>query len=233
MTFARLTAFLRLALRARTRAATGLVLAGAALSVLAACQPGDVGAPCNHGRIEPPQDKLVTFPALTCDDLLCVYAEEPQVPEGGCTTNAECNVMDPTVQRFECDPDTSTCRLSLQHVLARSMCSKRCETESDCEDGGIGEQVLAESTACQSGFTCASIQTLGELCCERLCVCRDDLNQATASQISADCEAGTQVGCCLEDDGATKKCVDEYPDACGGAPGGPCAPAPTTTTTGG
>src|SRR5688572_33249047 len=53
--------------------AAALLLAGGLL--LTACPQGDVGAPCNHGSVEPPSSKLVTFPALSCSDLLCVYGE--------------------------------------------------------------------------------------------------------------------------------------------------------------
>ena len=51
--------------------------------VLSACPKGDVGAPCNHGSVEPPESKLVTFPALSCNDLLCIYADEAKAPSGG------------------------------------------------------------------------------------------------------------------------------------------------------
>lgn len=187
---------------------------------LTACPKGDVGAPCNHGRIEPPESKLVTFPALSCDELLCVYADEEEAPAFNCTPNtpegdATCNEADPTKNRFECveSGESGACRLRNQYVLERSMCSKKCSSDSDCQSAGITQQVVVDDTACQSGFTCARIQTLGEFCCEKLCVCKDDLNQTAADDIELACAAGTQEGCCVAPAG--QEGVFVPPDACG------------------
>ncbi len=179
---------------------------------LSACPKGDVGAPCDHGRVQPPESKLVTFPALSCDELLCVYADETEPPAGNCSPgldgNALCNEADPMQNRFECvaQGDSGTCRLRNQYVLERSMCSKKCSSDADCQSAGITQQVVVDDTACQSGFTCARIQTLGEFCCEKLCVCNDDLNTAVAEEIEAACATNMQEGCCDQDD---------VPDACG------------------
>jgi hypothetical protein len=183
---------------------------------LSGCPKGDVGAPCNHGRVEPPESQLVTFPALSCDDLLCVYADETEPPAGSCTVGAggdqQCNESDITKQRFECvsaggDSNQGICRLRNQYVLERSMCSKKCGSDADCQSSGVTNQVVVDDTACGSGFKCARIQTLGEFCCEKLCVCEDDLGIGV-EDIQRDCAAGTQTGCC---DGS----VEPLPTACG------------------
>lgn len=180
---------------------------------LTACPKGDVGAPCNHGRINPPESKLVTFPALSCDELLCVYADEEEPPafncEPGPAGDATCNEADTTKTRFECvasaDGTSGACRLRNQYVLERSMCSKKCSSDADCQSAGITQQVVVDDTACQSGFACARIQTLGEFCCEKLCVCKDDLNQTASDDIEMACSLGQQEGCCDQ---------DPVPDAC-------------------
>jgi hypothetical protein len=191
---------------------------------LSACPKGDVGAPCNHGRIDAPESKLVTFPALSCDELLCVYADEAEAPEFNCqlgpTGDAACNT-DPSKNRFECyDPNTDDddttngkCRLRNAYVLERSMCSKKCSSDADCQSAGITQQVVVDDTACQSGFSCARIQTLGEFCCEKLCVCKDDLNQTAADDIEDACSLGMQEGCCVPSAGQEEGFVK--PDACG------------------
>lgn len=172
-------------------------LGAAAMLLTISCSRGDVGAPCNHGQVEPPESKLVTFPSLACDDLLCVYADEEEAPAGNCSDNLDC---DETNQgKFECikpDPNESTgvCKLKVDYVLERSMCSKKCSTDADCRDGGPTQQVVVEDTTCDRGFKCARIQTLGKFCCEKLCVCEDDLG--VTSDIDAKCSAGTQEGCC-------------------------------------
>lgn len=182
---------------------------------LSACPKGDVGAPCNHGRIEPPESKLVTFPALSCDELLCVYADETEPPAGACTVGAagdtNCNEADPSKARFECVGDGGegsggTCRLRNQYVLERSMCSKKCDSDADCQSAGITKQVVVDDTSCKSGFACARIQTLGEFCCEKLCVCKDDFSRTVADDIETKCSQSMQEGCCDQ---------DPVPDACG------------------
>jgi hypothetical protein len=187
---------------------------------LSACPKGDVGAPCNHGRIEPPESKLVTFPALSCDELLCVYADEEEAPAFGCEVgpagDQSCNEVDPSKNRFECVADSDgngSCKLRNQYVLERSMCSKKCSSDSDCQSAGITQQVVVDDTACESGFTCARIQTLGEFCCEKLCVCKDDLNQTAADDIEVACANNSQEGCCVPPSGQEDTFV--IPDACG------------------
>ena len=63
-------------LRSAAKLAGALLL----LPLLSACPQADLGAPCNHGSVEPPDSKLVTFPALSCNDLLCIYADESKAP---------------------------------------------------------------------------------------------------------------------------------------------------------
>ena len=174
---------------------------------LLGCPKGDVGSACNHGDVEPPESKLVTFPALSCDDLLCVYADEDEPPTGGCSDDSFCNPPG-SEAKFECvkpDPnDQGTCRLRVDYVLERSMCSKKCSSDNDCKDGGPTQQVVVDDSNCATGFSCARIQTLGKFCCEKLCVCNDDLGVTT--DIDAKCSAGTQEGCCDQ---------EMVPEACG------------------
>jgi hypothetical protein len=184
------------ALVTRTSRPARFLVAGLALAALASCAKGDVGAPCNHGKVEPPQSKLVTFPALSCNELLCVYADSDEPPETACTSADQCNVADPGVNRFTCDTEAGRCQLRIEYVLERSMCSKRCSSDADCKDGGPTEKVVVDNTKCASGFSCARIQTLGEFCCEKLCVCRDDLDDATVAEINMDCSTNMQQGCC-------------------------------------
>jgi hypothetical protein len=52
---------------------------------------------------------------------------------------------------------------------ARATCTARCDTNDDCE---------AETTSqCKSGFVCAVATQAGAFCCQKLCVCREDLVQ--------------------------------------------------------
>jgi hypothetical protein len=155
--------------------------------LLSACPKGDVGASCNHGDVQPPDSKVVTFPALSCNDLLCVYADDAKAPTKDCTGDVECNEADPEKNRFSCVE--GSCKLSSTYVLARSMCSRTCATDDDCKDGGIGDKVLAKETACEQGFQCVQIQKLGEFCCNKLCVCGDDLSAGAIDTLKKECDA--------------------------------------------
>lgn len=171
-------------------------LGTAALLSFTGCRKGDVGAPCNHGQVEPPESKLVTFPALACNDLLCVYADEDEASAEPCDENIDCDVSGEG--KFECvlpaDGGSGTCKLRVDYVLERSMCSKKCSSDEDCRDGGPTQKVVVDDTTCQRGFKCARIQTLGKFCCEKLCVCEDDLG--VTQDIDQECSMGTQAGCC-------------------------------------
>jgi len=191
------------------RRSAGLVGATALIGLLSACPKGDVGAPCNHGKVEPPQSDIVTFPALSCNELLCIYADSAEPPSDPCTTATECNVVEPGVDRFTCDTTTNRCELRIEYVLERSMCSKRCGSDDDCKDGGIGEKTVVENSSCGTGFACARIQKLGEFCCEKLCVCRDDLNIADTNELQLACQNSTQTGCCTDVDVPAPACGKE------------------------
>jgi hypothetical protein len=182
----------------------------ALFTIVGACVREDVGAPCNHGRIEPPESKLVTFPALSCDDLLCIYADDEETPAEPCNPgvdgNVQCNQANPNLNRFECvqtNQGGGICKLRIDYVLERSMCSKQCGNNDECKNGGVTQQIVVDDTECATGFECARIQSLGEFCCQKLCVCRDDLG---VNDLDQKCAAGTQEGCCDQ---------DPVPPACG------------------
>lgn len=170
------------------------------IPLLTACPKGDVGASCNHGDVQPPDSLVVTFPALSCNDLLCVYADSSKAPDDPCTNDAMCNAADSSKNRFQCQQ--GNCKLSSTYVLERSMCSRTCETSDDCKDGGIGKQVLAKETNCDTGFECVQIQKLGEFCCQKLCVCNDDLSAGTVETLKTECMAliDPATGECKSDD---------------------------------
>jgi hypothetical protein len=54
-----------------------------------------------------------------------------------------------------------------------ALCSARCESNADCEDGEIANPNDPSDTRCKTGFACMWPTTVGRLHCQRLCVCRD------------------------------------------------------------
>ena len=161
------------------------------------CEVSDLGAPCNHGPARPSETLVVTFPALACNDLVCVYADRKEPPVGPCERHADCNVPGDPAQPFRCDE--GRCEVATQHVLDRSMCSQFCDADADCRN-------VDEGSECKSGFACVPPQDLGDYCCQKMCICMDELDLASARIRAEQCEAGTHEGCCQK----TPK-----PDACG------------------
>jgi len=164
---------------------------GAALAVLCAvsCNRSDVGAPCQHAGGDVPTEPLISFPALACDQLLCVFGESYNAPADPCETDADCETLSGT-RDFLCDD--GHCVVAAQTVLQRSMCSATCESDADCADASDG-------TRCDTGFSCAPLMSLGDFCCQKVCVCRDGLDVAAAEDLEAACAEGDVPGCCDQD----------------------------------
>jgi hypothetical protein len=64
-------------------------------------------------------------------------------------------------------------------ISARALCTASCESDDDCD--------AAPTATCPSGFACAVPLTVGELCCKRLCTCRDGLD-AASPRMPASCD---------------------------------------------
>lgn len=158
------------------------------LAATAGCPTGDVGAPCSHGEATPTGTKMVTFPAVSCNDLICIYGDDKEPPESSCMSDADCNVDG--VSRYACN--NGECELSFNYFLERSMCSKRCSSDSDCENTGIttaNKPVADDITRCDGGFRCAVVARLGQFCCEKLCVCNDDIADAQVQALATECSS--------------------------------------------
>jgi hypothetical protein len=81
-----------------------------------------------------------------------VYGEHQTVPPDACETDLDCNSAASTTENvFECV--SSSCRLSLDYVLERSMCSKTCSTNDDCKNSSLSNRptVDDDETACETG----------------------------------------------------------------------------------
>lgn len=154
----------------------------------------DIGRPCDHGldAEHVPDSRLLTTPAPACGGDICLYADLSEAPLGECTSYAQCNAEGG--DRFVCELDSGTCRLGVEYFLTRSMCSAVCESDADCVADG--------DTNCMTGFSCTPMSSLGAACCQPVCVCNDDLDEASALQLAAECEDGSvPTGCCDEHPG--------------------------------
>ena len=147
------------------------IVAGLAPFALSGCKKGDVGAPCNHGDVRTPQSRSnVSFPIMDCNENLCVYKTDKVPDSQTCKRDEDCG--DSGV--FKCD--AGKCGVTPSFVLENSMCSRRCDSDADCKDGGPFDQVVYKDTSCKKGFVCQMLQVNGPLCCTKMCVCADQTN---------------------------------------------------------
>ena len=160
--------------------------------------PLGLGAPCDHQHPTRVDAKLMTVSHPECEGAVCLYADVRTVESIPCDTDADCGELGECVQ----DGDGGHCALSQAHVADRSMCSQVCDSDADCQTD--------EDTTCVSGFGCARMAALGELCCQRVCVCLDDL--AFTDELDTTCENGTAPGCCVDGEGQP---VEPPPAGCG------------------
>lgn len=162
----------------------------AALAVGPGCTRGDVGAPCDHGSTTPPQSLTVSFPAMSCNELVCLYGNESKPGVTECKKTEDCK--DP--ERFACNTATGTCELNTDFVLRNSMCSRPCSSESDCKNQGFNRYLHGE-TNCEGGFACRILQSKGSLCCEKLCVCKDYMDSEPSQDLLDQCKPENNKDC--------------------------------------
>lgn len=55
------------------------------------------------------------------------------------------------------------------------LCTAECSDDSDCDTDNIADKNNSSDLRCKAGFTCAMPLETGDLCCKKLCVCRDYL----------------------------------------------------------
>jgi hypothetical protein len=74
-------------------------------------------------------------------------------------------------------------------------CTAECSNDSDCQDG-LTRTPGKEATdkRCRKGFTCGVAFEVGQLCCKKLCVCRDFLPSGVL-QTPASCGANSTSQC--------------------------------------
>jgi hypothetical protein len=62
-------------------------------------------------------------------------------------------------------------------ATAGGLCTASCSSDDDCSDG----QTSTSADQCHTGFACLVATTVGDFCCQRLCVCRDFVDQSNPS----------------------------------------------------
>lgn len=117
-----------------------------------------------------PHSKLVQE-VSACTTGICVFPSD--------TTLAPCDGPEDCAgvpwQTGSCS-EFGVCNLDLEWVQGRSLCTQTCELDTDCPD----------ADACPGGFACQPVHKLEPYCCEKLCVCKDDV-PAEASTLAQEC----------------------------------------------
>jgi hypothetical protein len=74
-------------------------------------------------------------------------------------------------QAVECP--TRICLLPVADMTTNtsSLCTATCSSDDDCSDGETSSDKTSQQ--CKTGFTCIIPTTVGDFCCERMCVCKD------------------------------------------------------------
>jgi hypothetical protein len=90
----------------------------------------------------------------------------------GTTTSATINA-----QAVECPTRICLQPANEKSAMAGGLCTAGCSSDDDCADG----QTSAADGYCHSGFSCLVATTVGNFCCQRLCVCRDFVDTSLAN----------------------------------------------------
>ena len=115
---------------------------------------------------------FVTFGSSGCENKAIGRPCDPQAGDAGAgqaVVNAyalEC----PSRICLKAAPDN---RPEGSYPSPGSMCTAECSSDEDCEDGETGSK--SDRAKCKEGWSCAIPTVVGDLCCKKLCVCRDFL----------------------------------------------------------
>jgi hypothetical protein len=134
-----------------------------ALLLAGGCEDKGLGRPCSLGENIPADQGAYSVHASECQSHICV---KPAIQPGV------------VADSFDTGP----------------YCSFACSSDNDCESGQMRDRSDSNDKRCKTGFTCAvpfgasdSANKGGDLCCKRICLCRDFF--------SATVHPGTPAGC--------------------------------------
>lgn len=144
--------------------------------------PG-IGAPCDHGGRPLEGDFVIfTLNETGCAGGICLYVEDETPPTNFCSADADC--QQDSDDRFVCDIPKEYCIFDPAWKLERSQCSQFCESTADC--------VPDLSSVCAAGFSCEFVT--GQ-CCDKVCVCLDDITPESFDLPKMLCETDPPPEC--------------------------------------
>ncbi|SFE34415.1 hypothetical protein SAMN02745121_03929 [Nannocystis exedens] len=132
---------------------------------------GAYGSFCELVGAEPDLQRTVIVPQPACDGGICLL-----VSDGAplaCMTDVECA---DEAEGSVC-AGNGLCNLSPAFIEANARCTRACETDDDCP----------AVPGCADGLRCAPITLTGDLCCQRVCACKDHLSAVQANEAEVLC----------------------------------------------
>ena len=76
----------------------------------------------------------------------------------------------------------------------QAYCSASCSQDSDC-DGQLRNVKNGLDYRCESGFSCGIAFVKGKICCQKLCLCKDFLNEAVGAPTPIACQGSAAATC--------------------------------------
>ncbi len=138
----------------------------------AAPEPGAYGGSCElAGLMYPPLDTDVT-PQPACEGGICSLVQDDLKV---CQTDEQC-------PDSVCSGNTF-CELSPAFIAANSRCTRTCESVDDCPP----------MFGCQTGVTCTVLTISGDLCCVKMCACRDHISGILQAANQSTCVSEPEV----------------------------------------
>ncbi|WP_096331618.1 hypothetical protein [Nannocystis exedens] len=132
--------------------------------------PGEseYGAPCELAFDWPIEAKAVS-PQPDCEGGICLFMWDQAPP--WCADDSDCPAPWSTC-------DGGHCLLDQGFVAETSRCTQTCDADAECPD----------IPGCQTGVACVPVSSIGELCCAKICACRDHLSAGQTQQLEQQCQ---------------------------------------------
>ena len=143
-----------------------------------------IGAMCDHdGELDFEPGFHLSRDEAGCASGLCVYIPDGRVKPGACVVDSDCNIIDPERTDYVCSD--GVCEVSTAYKHEGSMCTQTCETDADCLPVDL-------QTTCISGIACV---IASPTCCEKLCLCTDNLSAGGIDEATAMCAMDATPDC--------------------------------------
>ncbi|MGD0838908.1 MAG: hypothetical protein ABSB49_19915 [Polyangia bacterium] len=144
------------------------LILSATLLVVAACQTQSLGRSCSLGQAYESSQGAYSVTTSACQTGICV---KPALQQGALLT-------------------TNT----------GPYCSSLCTSDADCQSGQIRDLSNPDDLRCKSGYVCAipfgaDSTGGGDLCCQKLCLCKDFIAISIGPVTPASCQEGADASC--------------------------------------